>query len=431
MNIITNSKNQDIAEQILLQFSFRSQRHSISNVTPSFLDWTLIDTKIQNTKCYLLSESNIGINILFLPTQLQSLNLLLFQDLLFLNLSEYQIDSFLASLSGTGRIILKDSTLPKNKYLNQILSVPEIEDGFYKIKTQHSSGDEFDFCLTASAFLTVSNLKMDDVYPYLAELFPNRPKKPTKKFKYITQSPNFGDYYQWDTITYKKLPPKERQAQVNRLTALNNTMLKQFYTTRHEQFSQIAQNFGSFRGLKKPIKNFLNSYLLSNDSLKTVVSNLDDPAHFIYSFFVDSIQNKKPTNDLYDTFFLTMTISNILIELYEFLATCGVITQSDAKTVAANLSASLEKLNSDFIRNEELMDADNPFGFFTDDEHYNTSEHEYIMDELFKLAFQHDYGVDLNKLTPSEQQQFLDLFTKAISDDKQHPPYMRLHNKKK
>ena len=63
-----------------------------------------------------------------------------------------------------------------------------------------------------SSTLTISNCGRESLAQtrvLFSKTLAKKPKKPTRAFKYITNKPNFDDYYQWEDLSFKALPSKK------------------------------------------------------------------------------------------------------------------------------------------------------------------------------------------------------------------------------
>ena len=125
-----------------------------------------------------------------------------------------------------------------------------------------------------SSTLTISNCGQEALSQTRVLFSKTLAKKPTRAFKYITNKPNFDDYYQWEDLSFKALPSKKI---LNKIKRTNFQLIEQFFTQEKLKLKKLAP----LNLLKNLFTDYLNVYLIK-DYLRTVISDLASPATFLY-----------------------------------------------------------------------------------------------------------------------------------------------------
>ena len=123
-----------------------------------------------------------------------------------------------------------------------------------------------------SSTLTISNCGREALAQtrvLFSKTLAKKPKKPTRAFKYITNKPNFDDYYQWEDLSFKALPSKKI---LNKIKRTNFQLIEQFFDQEKLKLKRLAL----LNLLKNLFTDYLNEYLIKN-CLRTVISDLASP----------------------------------------------------------------------------------------------------------------------------------------------------------
>lgn len=351
----------------------------------------------------MLTQPELGIRIALTTDYLSEFLPILYKTLLILAFPPTHIDTYLDQLVSRSRTEATAKSLTTKLDLTAATNQPEFKAD---LEVLLAEGPEYtsDYSLSMlSSTLTISNCGREALAQtrvLFSKTLAKKPKKPTRAFKYITNKPNFDDYYQWEDLSFKALPSKKI---LNKIKRTNFQLIEQFFTQEKLKLKKLAP----LNSLKNLFTDYLNVYLIK-DYLRTVISDLASPATFLYLQW-NIVCDKIP--DLDYALDLIHSLEQALVLFYQFLASCGVITQKDSNLAKFELEQALELIHSECLE-------------------------EVAADQIMQ-AFPMDDGDDLLDLTdPDKAAQVLaKLYDLKDSFEQPTPPahektYMKLHKPK-
>ena len=225
----------------------------------------------------MLTQPELGIRIALTTDYLSEFLPVLYKTLLILAFPPTHIDTYLDQLVSQSRTEAIAKSLTTKLDLTAATNQPEFKADLEALLAE---GPEYtsDYSLSMlSSTLTISNCGQEALAQtrvLFSKTLAKKPKKPTRAFKYITNKPNFDDYYQWEDLSFKALPSKKV---LNKIKRTNFQLIEQFFTQEKLKLKKLAP----LNLLKNLFTDYLNEYLIKN-YLRTVISDLASPATFLY-----------------------------------------------------------------------------------------------------------------------------------------------------
>ena len=222
----------------------------------------------------MLTQPELGIRIALTTDYLSEFLPVLYKTLLILAFPPTHIDTYLDQLVSQSRTEATAKSLTTKLDLTATTNQPEFKDD---LEVLLAEGPEYtsDYSLSMlSSTLTISNCGQEALSQTRVLFSKTLAKKPTRAFKYITNKPNFDDYYQWEDLSFKALPSKKI---LNKIKRTNFQLIEQFFTQEKLKLKKLAP----LNLLKNLFTDYLNVYLIK-DYLRTVISDLASPATFLY-----------------------------------------------------------------------------------------------------------------------------------------------------
>lgn len=225
----------------------------------------------------MLTQPELGIRIALTTDYLSEFLPVLYKTLLILAFPPTHIDTYLDQLVSQSRTEATAKSLTTKLDLTAATNQPEFKADLEALLAE---GPEYtsDYSLSMlSSTLTISNCGREALAQtrvLFSKTLAKKPKKPTRAFKYITNKPNFDDYYQWEDLSFKALPSKKV---LNKIKRTNFQLIEQFFDQEKLKLKRLAP----LNLLKNLFTDYLNEYLIKN-YLRTVISDLASPATFLY-----------------------------------------------------------------------------------------------------------------------------------------------------
>ena len=297
----------------------------------------------------MLTQPELGIWIALTTDYLSEFLPVLYKTLLILAFPPTHINTYLDQLVSQSRTEATAKSLTTKLDLTAATNQPEFKADLEALLAE---GPEYtsDYSLSMlSSTLTISNCGREALAQTRVLFSKTLAKKPTRAFKYITNKPNFDDYYQWEDLSFKALPSKKV---LNKIKRTNFQLIEQFFTQEKLKLKKLAP----LNLLKNLFTDYLNEYLIKN-YLRTVISDLASPATFLYlqwNIVCDEIP------DLDYALELIHSLEQALVLFYQFLAFCGIITQKDSNLAKFELEQALELIHSECLEEvaaDQIMQA--------------------------------------------------------------------------
>lgn len=214
----------------------------------------------------MLTQPELGIRIALTTDYLSEFLPVLYKTLLILAFPPTHIDTYLDQLVSRSRTEATAKSLTTKLDLTAATNQPEFKADLEALLAE---GPEYtsDYSLSMlSSTLTISNCGQEALAQtrvLFSKTLAKKPKKPTRAFKYITNKPNFDDYYQWEDLSFKALPSKKV---LNKIKRTNFQLIEQFFDQEKLKLKKLAP----LNLLKNLFTDYLNEYLIKN-YLRTVI----------------------------------------------------------------------------------------------------------------------------------------------------------------
>lgn len=188
----------------------------------------------------MLTQPELGIRIALTTDYLSEFLPVLYKTLLILAFPPTHIDTYLDQLVSQSRTEATAKSLTTKLDLTAATNQPEFKADLEALLAE---GPEYtsDYSLSMlSSTLTISNCGREALAQtrvLFSKTLAKKPKKPTRAFKYITNKPNFDDYYQWEDLSFKALPSKKV---LNKIKRTNFQLIEQFFDQEKLKLKKLA-----------------------------------------------------------------------------------------------------------------------------------------------------------------------------------------------
>lgn len=241
----------------------------------------------------------------------------------------------------------------------------------------------------------------------LSQTYPQRAKKPSRKFAYMDMEAKFQDFRTWQAVEFK--PIQDISAVKKEIMANNVAVIAQFLETdlRLGLPDKIVGDL---------VKSYLNDYLLISD-FRMATSNLSDLAMFVWEVIDGELQK-----DPYVALDGIEMVQEIFRKFYLFLTRTGMMTKADMKYVDQALENAVAWVEDELEIESSMLNE-------TESGMLNDVEFNEILTELEGMPV--EFREMLLQIMPPRAQKVFEteLDRRKVHQDVNDKPYMKIRKK--